>query len=295
MPGYRTGDSRPHRRARPATRGSAELRARGGRARGGDPGRRRAAERRAPRRPPAQHRGRRRGWSSSNPALRAAGRDPPFPGRAPPRPPGRVRAGPRRLLPGGARPLRRAGSPAPAAQDPLRPLLSRGPAEAHVRGGHQRAVRAQAGRHPVLRQPVRRRQGGGRDLPHRPGPLLPGRDPERPLRLPHPRRGTASPSTPTRPWRWTTSCRWGCKACNCLEPPLGTRIFQLHDPSTRLPRPRRHHPGPSGGAGGDAARTSPTRPSGTPPAPTDSAGPPGPVSSRPGARSPRRSAPSRTR
>ena len=52
------------------------------------------------------------------------------------------------------------------------------------------AVRAEAGRHPVLRQPVRRRQGGRGDLPDRPGPLLPGRDPERPLRLadPHPLR-----------------------------------------------------------------------------------------------------------
>ena len=48
-----------------------------------------------------------------------------------------------------------------APQDPVRPLLPGRPAQADVRGGHQRPVRPQARLDPLLRQPVRRRQGGG--------------------------------------------------------------------------------------------------------------------------------------
>ena len=170
------------------------------------------------------HRGRR------DPAFRAPRGHPPLPCRPPPRPSGRLRAGSRCLLPCRTGALRRAGHAAPAAQDPLRPLLSGGPAEADVRGGHQRPVRPQTGRDPLLCQPVRRRQGRGRDLPDRSGPVLPGRDPERPLRLPHPQRGTASPSTPTRPSPWRTWSPSPCRACSLVRP-RGRVFFRLHDPS----------------------------------------------------------------
>ncbi len=51
--------------------------------------------------------------------------------------------------------------PAPAAQAALLARLPRGSAQADVRRGHHGPVRAQDAGDPVLRQPVRWRQGGG--------------------------------------------------------------------------------------------------------------------------------------
>ena len=73
-----------------------------------------------------------------------AGRDPPLPRRPAPRSPHRQRARPGRLLPGRPGHVRRRRRAAPAAQDPLRPLLPRGPGQADVRGGHH--ARSSSGR-----------------------------------------------------------------------------------------------------------------------------------------------------
>jgi len=54
-----------------------------------------------------------------------------------------------------------------SVQGALRALLPGGPGQAELRGGHQRPVRAEARRHQVLRQPVRRGDRRRGDLPHR--------------------------------------------------------------------------------------------------------------------------------
>src|SRR5216110_1614609 len=144
-----------------------------GRARHPGARRARAAQRRAPRRPPPERRAVAREAHRADPRHAAPGGDSPVPGRAPSRPPHRVGAGTRCVLPGRARQVwgRRGGHRAPAVQSPLRPRLPRRSGEAVVRRGHLRYLRHQDGGHPLLRVAVRWRQGGGRDPSHGTGPL----------------------------------------------------------------------------------------------------------------------------
>src|SRR5437773_928406 len=144
-----------------------------GRARNPGARRARAAQRRAPRRPPPERRAVAREAHRADPRHAAPGRDSPVPGRAPSRPPHRVGAGTRCVLPGRARQVwgRRGRRRAPAVQSPLRPRLPRGSGEAVVRRGHLRYLRHQDGGHPLLRIAVRRCQGGGGDPSHGTGSL----------------------------------------------------------------------------------------------------------------------------
>ncbi len=216
-------------------------------------------------------------------------RDPPFPGGPPSRSSGGQRARPRRLLPRRARQVRRRGTPHRPFKVLYALVVPRGSGQADVRRGHQRTVRPEDAGHPLLREPVRRRQGGRGDLPDRPGPLLAGRDPDCALRLadPHPVRRAVLHAT--RRWPWTTWSHSACKACN---------VPGYFSPVTPAP------------AYLDHAATTPVRPEvleamlpyltaqtfGNPSsAHRFGARRPRPAWSRPGARSPRPSAPSRTR
>src|SRR6266550_2652047 len=150
-----------------------------GRARNPGARRARAAQRRAPRRPPPERRAVAREAHRADPRHAAPGGDSPVPRRAPSRPPHRVGAGTRRVLPGRARQVwegrggrgGRGGRRAPAVQSPLRPRVPRGSGEAVVRRGHLRYLRHQDGGHPLLRIAVRRCQGGGGDPSHGTGSL----------------------------------------------------------------------------------------------------------------------------
>src|SRR5438046_5940267 len=156
-----------------------------GRARHPGARRARAAQRRAPRRPPPERRAVAREAHRADPRHAAPRGDSPLPGRAPSRPPHRVGAGTRRVLPGRARQVwgRRGERRAPAVQSPLRPRLPRGSGEAVVRRGHLRYLRYQDGGHPLLRIAVRRCQGGGGDPSHGTGPLRADPHPVGALRL----------------------------------------------------------------------------------------------------------------
>ena len=140
--GYRTGDPRPHRRRNRHPRQRRPARRRGG-ARRRDPRRDGAAERRAAATRICTTAKRRAASSSPRSGIsRPASSSSPSPSAAIPTigsPPS-----------WGATPasspdwqVRRARHAAPAAQDPVRPLLSGGPGEADLRGGHQRPVRPQ--------------------------------------------------------------------------------------------------------------------------------------------------------
>src|SRR5947208_2240757 len=193
---------------------------RGGRARSPGPRRARAAQCRAPRRPPPKRRAVPRQRHRADPRDPAPGRDPPLPGRPAPRSPRRVGAGTRRVLLGRARQVWGHWRRAPAVQDPLRTGVPRRPREAVVRRGHLRQLRHQDGGHPLLRIAVRRRQGGGGDPPHGAGSLRADPDPVGTLRVP-------DPDGPRRAVLLPRDARGRRRAAAWRAIPLGSRFPRM--------------------------------------------------------------------
>ena len=151
------------------------------------------------RRRPVQHRRDPAHRGSAYSPLRASGGDPPLPCRPAPRSPHCVRTRARCVVSRRPRAVSRRRYSTPAAQAALLARLQGGSAQADVRRGHHRPVRAQDAGDPVLQQPVRWSQGGGEIFPT-------GQDLYSLIEVQNAHYGslirtaTESPSTPMRRW-----------------------------------------------------------------------------------------------
>ena len=134
------------------TRGSAALRAEEAERAAADSRRGRTTECRPARCRAVQHRRDAAHRGGPYPPLCAARRDPSLPGRPPSRSPRRLRAWARRGVSRRAGPVPRRWRAAPAAQAALLARLPGGSAQADVRRGHHRPVRAEDAGDPVLRR-----------------------------------------------------------------------------------------------------------------------------------------------